>query len=205
MRYYQKEGKPCGVLPSSDFIFTARSCRNHTPPSGCWKKKTSHPNAWDTTKYEENHVAFSVFFVSCFSQPASSRTPFLRFFWWSHLRSQNLPEAYSWMTGKNQPKPETFQKPIPEWDTQKGTKTMWPFNFFRALLFTTRTFQNHVSQWDRQKVDHDVALSFFLHNQNLLRTYAQDTREQSVALQSLSFTAKTLPQPAPAKQNHAAF
>ena len=92
----------------SNFICTARTCRNHTPQAGRSSRKTSHPNECD--------VLTVFLWVGFHSQnfPEHPFSLFLRI----HLHSQNLPEAYSWMRGKKQ----TQNQNLPEaytWMTYK--------------------------------------------------------------------------------------
>ena len=169
------EGKQCGVLTFfAALIFPARNLPRHSPfelrtrtfqkPTTRWEAKNK-PKAhtfqkptpdWDTIHRGENHVAFSLFLLSSFSQPEPSTT---QPFWVTNQ------EASRSLQLKEKPKTNPKLKPSRSLHLNemlyKGGKTMWRFHFFGSVSFPsqylprhspfelrTRTFQKPTTRWE---------------------------------------------------------
>ena len=169
------EGKQCGVLTFfAALIFPTRNLPRHSPfelrtrtfqkPTTRWEAKNK-PKAhtfqkptpdWDTIHRGENHVAFSLFLLSSFSQPEPSTT---QPFWVTNQETSRSLQL------KEKPKTNPKLKPSRSLHLNKmlykGGKTMWRFHFFCSVSFPsqylprhnpfelrTKTFQKPTTRWE---------------------------------------------------------
>ena len=111
---------------------------------------------WDTIHRGENHVAFSLFLLSSFSQPEPSTT---QPFWVTNQETSRSLQL------KEKPKTNPKLKPSRSLHLNKmlykGGKTMWRFHFFCSVSFPsqylprhnpfelrTKTFQKPTTRWE---------------------------------------------------------